>query len=44
LIGHGAGPIKTLGLLQAGQWITHAGMQVTVSAVDATGVYVTVGR
>ena len=43
-ISHGAGPMKTLGLLQAGQWITHAGLEIAVSAVDATGVYVTVGR
>jgi len=43
-IGHGAGPIKTLGLLQAGQSITHAGMQVTVSAADSSSVYVRVGR
>lgn len=41
-IGHGAGPMKTLGLLQAGQWITHAGVEIAVSAVDSTGVYVTV--
>ena len=43
-IGHGAGPIKTLGLLQAGQSITHAGMQVTVSAADSSSVYVKIGR
>jgi len=41
-IGHGAGPMKTLGLLQAGQRITHAGVEISVSAVDATGVFVTV--
>ena len=43
-IGHGAGPIKTLGLLQAGQSVTHAGMQVTVSAADSSSVYVKIGR
>jgi hypothetical protein len=43
-IGHGAGPIKTLALLQAGQSITHAGMQVTVSAADSSSVYVKIGR
>jgi len=43
-IGHGAGPIKMLGLLQVGQRITHAGVEISVSAVDATGVFVTVGR
>jgi len=43
-IGHGAGPMKTLGLLQAGQRIAHAGVEISVSAVDTTGVFVTVSR
>jgi len=43
-IGHGAGPIKTLGLLQAGQSITHTRMHVTVSAADSSSVYVKTGR
>jgi hypothetical protein len=41
-VGHGAGPMKTLGLLAVGQSITYAGVQVTVNAVDATSVYVSV--
>jgi len=41
-IGHGAGKMKTLGLLQVGQWISHAGVEIAISAIDVIGVYVTV--
>jgi len=41
-IGHGAGPMQTIGLLKAGQRVIHNGVEISVSAVDATGVYVTV--
>ena len=43
-IGHGAGPMQTIRLLQAGQRVIHNGVEIVVSAVDATGVYVTVIR
>ncbi len=43
-ISHGAGPMKTLGLLGAGQSVTHAGVKFEVSATDSSGVYITVTR
>lgn len=43
-ISHGAGPMQTVRLLQAGQRVIHNGVEIVVSAVDATGVYLTVIR
>ena len=43
-ISHGAGPMKTLGLLGSGQSVTHAGVKFEVSTADSTGVYITVTR
>ncbi len=43
-ISHGAGPMKTLGLLGSGQSVTHAGVTFQVSATDSSSVYITVTR
>ncbi len=43
-IGHGAGPMKTIGFLKVGQSLTHNNAKVELTAADATGVYLTVTR
>ncbi|MGA1182670.1 MAG: hypothetical protein ACO3Z1_04690 [Ilumatobacteraceae bacterium] len=43
-IGHGAGPMKTVGFLKVGQSLTHNNVKVELTAADATGVYLTVTR
>jgi hypothetical protein len=43
-IGHGAGPMKTIGRLRTGQSFTHMNVKIEVAAADATGVYITVTR
>jgi hypothetical protein len=43
-IGHGAGPMKTIGRLRTGQSVTHMNVKIEVTAADATGVYITVTR
>ena len=43
-IGHGAGPMKTLGFLSTGQSLTYAGVKFDVSTADSSGVYISVTR
>jgi hypothetical protein len=43
-IGHGAGPMKSIGFLQVGQSVTHNNVKIELTATDATGVYLTVTR
>ena len=43
-IGHGAGPMKTVGFLKVGQSVTHNNVKVELTAADATGVYLAVTR
>ena len=43
-IGHGAGPMKTLGFLSTGQSLTYAGVKFDVSTADSSGAYISVTR